>query len=454
MRLEGAQDMIYLAIGDLFHNPDYAWMGLKGSSSMSGIVGANYEPAISSEEEVNEEILLTLKGTHAQMDTVIQALEQKIMLANRYSQERIGYPHYLRVTADQSGVFYYSRILNASLTPAKKSMTYYAGGSLGMVLKIRRKNYFDSDEVALPISGSGMGDVTTGLPLVNHDDSGHDHAFYAYQDDVDTELPAPLRLEITNTDGSNTLKDLIIGSFQYDVLSTKPKLVYEAETGNGGTTVSSSSATNGSFQRHTWSAAGWTDLTYWAMSLSDLAKYQGRAVRPLIRLANNHAYDGLLMKLSVVSNGVTIWEGNEVPSVAGSGFVEFGILRIPAGETLGTNGPYTQDLHLHVYKEGTSSATLDLDDLILMPTDSFSKHLGLVALAQNNKLIDDAFYGVSYGEQSDYEIGTHIALNRGHFLMPKHNGYFVLFMVNGNGMAPIAQSVSVKAWCRQRRRIL
>lgn len=421
---------------------------------MSGIVGANYEPAISSEDEVNEEILLTLKGTHTQMDAVIQALEQKIMLANRFSSERIGYPHFLRVTADQSGVFFYSRILNASLTPSKKSMTYYAGGSLGMVLKIRRRNYFDSDEESLPISGSGMGDVTTGLPLVNHDDSGHDHAFYAYQDDVDTELPAPLRLEITNTDASNTLKDLRMGSFQYDVLSTKPKLVYEAETGSGGTTENSANASNGSFQRHTWSTAGWTDLTYWAMSLTDLAKYQGRAVRPVLRMANVHTYDGLSMKLSVVSNGVTIWMSNEVPAMAGSGFVEFGVLRIPAGETLGTNGPYTQNLHLHVFKEGTSSATLDLDELILMPTDSITKHLGLMALAQNHKLIDDAFYGISYGEQSDYEMGTHVALNRGHFLMPKHNGYFVLFMVNSSGLAPIAQSVSVKAWYRQRRRIL
>lgn len=446
--------MINLAIGDLYHNPDYAWMILKGSSSMSGIVGANYESAIAFGNEVDEEILLTLKGTHAQMDAVIQALEQKILLANRYSEDRIGYPHYLRVMADQSGNYFYSRILQASLTPSKKSMTYYAGGSLGMVMKIRRKNCFDSDEVILPISGSGMGDVTTGLPLVNHDDSGHDHGFYAYQDDVETELPAPLRLEITNTDASNTLKDLIIGSFQYDVLSTKPKLVYEAETGSGGTTVSSSDASNGSYQRHTWSAEGWTDLTTWAMSLSDLAKYQGRAVRPVLRLANVHAYDGLMMKLSMVSNGVTIWMGNEVPAVAGDGFVEFGVLRIPAGETLGTNGPYTQDLHLHVYKEGTSSVTLDLDDLILMPTDSYTKHLGLVPLSQNNKLIDDAFYGVSYGEQADYEMSTHIALNKGHFLMPKHNGYFVVFMVNGSDMARISQSISVKAWYRQRRRIL
>ena len=446
--------MISIAIGDQHHNPDYAWLYLKGEMLPTGLVGGNYEPACSSEEVVTEEMTLTLKGTHAQMDTVLKRLEEKLALANQYIRNRVGYPQYIRVKADPTSSYFYAELLEASLVPGKKSMTYYAGGSLGVVMRFRRRNYFDSDEVILPLSNSGMSNVTTGLAMVNHDDSAHDHSFSVYMDNVETELPAPMRIEVTNTDASQVLKDLWMGSIQYNVLSSKPKLVYEAESGSGGTPVSSGSASNGAYQQFTWTAGGWSDLTHWDLSATDLFRYQGRAVMPMLRLANTHAYSGMMMKLSVVSNGITLWEGNEVPAEAGKGYVAFGTLRLPCGETLGTIGPYQQELHLQVYKEGTSSTTLDLDDLVLMPQDSFTQHLGLVALAQNEKLIDDAFNGVSYGLKSNYEMGTHIALNRGHFIQPRHHGYFMVFQVNGSEVAPIAQSVSVRAWYRQRRRIL
>jgi hypothetical protein len=446
--------MISISIGDKAHNPDYAWMYLKGEMLPTGLMGGNYEPACSSEETVTEEMTLSLKGTHEQMDLILKMLEEKVMLANLYAQEGVGYPHYLRVWISPNSGYYYSQILEASLIPGKRSMTFFAGGSLGVVLRFKRKNYFDSDEVILPIANGLMGEVTTGLTVLNHDDSAHDHHFSVDMDNIETELPAPLRLEIKNTDASNALNDLWIGSFQYNALSSRPKLVYEAESGSGGTTVSSGSASNGAFQRFTWTAEGWSDLTHWDMSLTDLARYLGRAVMAMIRLANTHAYSGLLMKISITSNGITLWEGNEVPAVAGNGFVALGTMRLPCGETLGTNGPYQQEIHLHVYKEGTSSYILDIDDLLLIPQDSFTQHMGLVPLAQNEILMDDAFNGVSYGIQSDYEMGTHIALNKGHFIMPKHHGYFMVFQANSSDVAPIAQSVSVRAWYRQRRRIL
>ena len=163
---------------------------------------------------------------------------------------------------------------------------------------------------------------------------------------------------------------------------------------------------------------------------------------------------GMLMKLAVRTGDITLFEGVEVSANPGMGYVSLGSLRLPCGETLGTNGPYQQALHLLVYKPGTDPATLDLDDLLLIPQDSFTQHLGLVPLAEDEQLVDDAFSGVSYGIQSDYEMGTHIALNRGHFILPRHNACFMVFLVNGSQMAPIAHSITVRAWYRQRRRVL
>ena len=143
------------------------------------------------------------------------------------------------------------------------------------------------------------GTTITGLTLLNHADSLHNNYFLVDMTTIDTHLPAPLRLELTNTDETHSLNDLWIGSLQFSTLSGLPKLVYQAEDADGGTTVSSADASEGAFQRHTWSDAGWTDLTHWELASSDLEKYQGRSVLAMLRLANPHAYVGMLMKLAV-----------------------------------------------------------------------------------------------------------------------------------------------------------
>jgi hypothetical protein len=446
--------MISLAIGDIRHNPDYAWLTLRGGTLLPGLLGALYEPAASTDAVVQESITLTLKGTHAQMDLILNKLEDKLALANRFTHEGVGFPHYLRVKADPSGGYFYARILEASLAPKENSLAYYARGSLGVELTFLRPNYFDSDEIILPLANSAFSGVTNGLPLLNHDDSAHDNAFLVAVDDLETDLPAPLRLEITNTYAGGALKDLSIGSFQYNLHNSLPQLVYEAEDGSGGSEQPSASASNGKFQRFTWSAVGWTDLTDWSITPEDLNAYQGRMVTPLLRLASMHAHTGLLMKLGITSGGTSLYEGGEVAALAGKGYLVFPLLRLPCGDLLGLTYPRAQQLHLHVYKAGSASVTLDLDDLLLIPQDSFNQYLGLVPLMQNDRLVDDAFEGLSYGVQSDYELGTHITLSRGHFIQPGHAACFMVFQGDADGVAPIDRAISVRAWYRQRRRIL
>ena len=92
--------MISLAIGDLRHNPDYAWLGLAGSGLMPGLVGAIYDPKSGASPTLEERITLVMKGTPAQISAFMQRLEEKLALAERFSADGVGSPLYLRVCLD------------------------------------------------------------------------------------------------------------------------------------------------------------------------------------------------------------------------------------------------------------------------------------------------------------------------------------------------------------------
>jgi len=446
--------MVTLSIGDLKHNPDYAWMYLKGGTVLPGLVGAIYEPVKSEEAVVKECIILTLKGTHEQINLITQRLEDKIGQANQFTKEGIGFPIYLRLKAEETGGYFYSRILEASLVPGKASVDYYASGSLGVELVFTRHNYFDSDEVLLPLSNSTQSRITNGIVLTNCDDASHDNYFEVDTDDLETELPAPLRLEITNLYATGTLKDLIVGSFQWDQMNQNAKVVYEGEDGSAGTDTVNLNASNGYHSALSFSASGWTDLTYWTITAENMGRYQGRVVLPLIRLASTHAYSDLMMKFSLVAGGITLYESGEVRSVNGVGYVKFKPFRIPSGEMNGLTYPYPNQLHLNVYKPGTSVYNLAVDDLLLLPADSLTQHQGIVPLAQGDLLMDDAFEGRNWSYYGGYELNTHIGLNQGHFIKSRNNGRFTVFQIDSSNMSPIARTLAVRAWYRSRKRVI
>lgn len=446
--------MISIAIGDNRHNPDYAWLYLQGGTPLPGLRGAIYEPSASPQALVEERISLNLRGTHAELNEVLTRLEDVLALAERSTLEQIGCPIYLRVKAEPTGGYYYARILHARLEPHANSLSYFSAGSLWVDIVFTRPNTFTSDEILLPLSNSSQSGVINGLGLLNHDDAAHDNYFGVDTKDVETMLPAPLRIEIFNTHASGQLKDLVIGSFQYNAFGWLPQLIYEGETGSGGSTLTSSAASNGAYQRHSWSASGWSTLTGWTLAADDLAAFQGRTVLPMLRLANTHAYSDLRFKLSVSSGSIQLYEGGEVPSLAGRGYTAFPALRLPCGELLGLSYPAPQLLQLQAYKPGSASYTIDIDDLLLIPQDSCTQHQGLVPLAQGDLLMDDAFEGLSYSLYSGYELGTHIALNHGHFIQPRHSACFMVFQGDANNLAPIDRCIAVRAWYRQCRRIL
>lgn len=285
--------MIALGIGDLRHNPEAAWLNLHGEALMPGLLGAVYDPTCGKEEVLEERITLILKGTRVEIAAFMAKLEDQLALANRYTNEGVGVAHFLRIKQSEDVGFFSTRILNVHLAPKPNSLAYHSGGSLGVALIFTRPNHFDGEQIALPLSNVNGTGVTSGLSLSNHNDSAHDNFFCVDGDDVETDLPACIRLEVSNSNASGETKDMWIGSYQYNRFNTLPQLTYEGESGSGGTDVNDVDASGGIFKRLSWSTCAWTDLLSWALTSANLTRIQGRALMPILRFGNVHAYDDL-----------------------------------------------------------------------------------------------------------------------------------------------------------------
>jgi len=441
--------LISLALGN-----GLTWLSLAGSGVPSGLIGAVYDPKTGDGRTVGERITLGLRGTPAQVNELLARLEEKIALVNRHTREGVGTPLYLRVSCDPQVTYYYTHILQASLEPKANSLAYTSGGSLGVDLVFTRVDHFEGGQVAMPLSNRNGVGVTGGLTVNNHADSGHDNFVFVDADDLQTELPAPLRLEVTNATVGGTVRDLWIGAFQYDRLSVPPQLAYEGESATGGTDVSHATCSGGAFKQVNWSDEGWASLITWSLSAANLSRCQGRAVLPILRLANAHAYEDLQLKLVLKAGGIILYEGAPTWADPQLGYVVFPALRLPPAPLSGVLSAQAQVLHLYGNKPNSDSYTLDLDDLQLLPQDAFSHYQGLVNLAQGDSLVDDAFSGLVYGIQGGYELSTHIPICKGLHVFAENNARLVFFWTNADGEALPGDAISVRAYYRRRKRVL
>ena len=376
--------MISIAIGDIKNNPDYAWLSLQGEGLLPSLVGSTYTPSASTADLVEETIKIDFKGTPAQIHSVINRLETQIALAMQYTLFNIGVAHYLRVKYESGGYYYYTKILTARLEPAGKSLIQYSRGSLSIWLHFTRNNYFDSEEIAVPIDNANGPDNTTGLEIENNP-STNKNFFFIDDGDLSTELPTPLRIELTNNYATDELQDIIIGSIQYDAFTGLPVLVYEGEDAAGGTsTEADAGSSDAKFERLTWNTVIWTDILQFTILSTNVTKFKSKSVMPIIRLSNLHAYDDLKLKLNIVSGGITLYEGASITADKDLGYILFPPFSLPPTPLYGSVSATPLDICLQAIKETVGAYTIDVDYMLLMPLSSYSKYDALVTLAQND----------------------------------------------------------------------
>lgn len=452
--------MANIAIGNLIDPEETAWLYLNEGPLPPGILGTRYDSVTASEATVTETLLISLRGSVADLRGVISHLEILCRQIWLYELEGLGAPIYLRVIPPDNYDPLYSRLLHAELHTSSGALASEEHGNLTLELIITRQNAFDGIEQPLMLSNSAGSGLTAALK--NRDDNlavGNDNYFFVYTDALGTDLPAPMRLQITNA-GSNPLAQLLVGAYHAPNHPDKPPLILEGEHADEGVEVPAADASNGAYAQFTLTRGAWQALASWQLTHTMLEAFDGRLYLPILRCYNPFPSGVLQFRVALSfpglppSLGTTLYQSPAVNAVEDQGYLLLAPLRLPFGTRLLDVQPAPLRFTLQGYAPGSGSLTLNIDDILLLPLDDFVEFSSSVGLPAGASLIDDAFMQKTFTLANYKEMRTHQRLGDYFTLPPGETSWFFFFQVNTQGLAPIDLPISVQAWYRQRRQIL
>lgn len=445
--------MAFFSLGFL-NSVSSSWLDLNEGNLIPSLLGASYEMKVQSGTTVQETINLRLHGSLTEMRAVVdrlQCLENTSQLA---SQGLFKDPVYIRFWHPEFHAWFYSRLTSLYLQSLPHLLGSRERGSLSLELHLERLNHWDSEPAELVLANTG-GSPTGGLPLRNHDDStpGHDNWFLnSLTSASNVVLPSPIRIEITNL-SSTSLGDLYIGSFNMNS-GSDPVFLFETESGTGGGSLSSASASGGYYSRLTWSGNSWTTINSWTFTSTQVTQCAGKFFLPLIKFFSHPTEENAEFRLLISTNGNQVYQSPSFVLPAVQDYLALSPFRLPVGDLPLEFSSVSHTLTLQARLSGTGSHTIDQDFLFLIPQE-YTLHLQNVSgLPLNGVLIDDAFLEKSWSRISSLELITHLRSGSGLFLNPSLMRFFYVFQVGANKLSAIDRVVKVRAWFRDRRAVI
>ena len=439
-------------------NASSGWLILSGESVSAPFKGASLSPVCSSSPMVEDEIILSLEGTPTQISTGLAALEKARQRAALYDRAGCPSPQYLRVQPLAGGEFFTAPLSDLRFEFNPDGYNTHQSGSLIVTLHFTRPNAFDGSQVELPLTNRSGEDVTGGIPLFNHTDyhTAHDSSVLIKPGDIESSLPAPLRIELENTFASGVLRDLYVGLYHHPACSDDDLFFLQINDFTGGTQLYDTSAVNDYYCRFSFGSPGWTSFGYWTLSNDQVNNLAGRSYRPILLFFNAHAYTDLYLKIKLQKGANVLWESDPVYADPSFQYLLFPPVQIPPHRLLGELIPHHVDLHLYGQHETSGSYQVDVDQLHLLPLDSAASFLGFYDMNQADVLIDDSFRGLHNVHYSALGSETIAHLRQGGPLLLYPGEYNRLFFVqvNGSNQVFLWRTVSLSAFYRKRVRML
>lgn len=445
--------MISIEIAEMCE-PDPVWLGLNDCSMLAGVISSDYDPVLTTDDVVREQILIHLRGELQVLRQAVRQLEALVAQANRYEVLRVGNPVFLRVLTSEAESHWYARLFSVTLTGQKGHIASHALGAMTLLLTFDRENHFESEPVLLSVTNSGGGPTSGALAVLNHSDETPGHASYLDIDAVqfDSDLPARLRLEITNSGAS--ISDIHAGVIAWPVNEFAGSLSLEAEDATPATVSSNSAASGGQVSTLSWNGSAWTPLTTWTLTSEVLRKYGCNRFLPILRWSSGLTGGPVQLRLCMSVESNIVYQGAPTLVATGATWAKFDSLRLPLGRTpmFLPLAPY--DLTLLAQCSAAGSHLLVLDDLSLQPQESACLFRSISGLAPGALLVDDSSTGYSATISNNLEIHTHTRLGKPLEIAPGRLNRLSFFVTSPTGAAPIDLAMQVRVTARKRRRVL
>ncbi len=400
---------------------------------------------------VAETMQLSIVGTST---TDVQgkqvALERLLQAIRRRQALQSGPRVYVQMQLDGEAGTWRSELIDARLDPTDEALRQWPNFVIPFTLTILRVGYWEGALTQLPLTNANGSGNTSGLTIYNHDDAGTGHDDYVQiaAADVTGALPSPVMLELTNNTGSaRTYTEIFVATNAHNDPANFPH-VMEAEStvvGGYGTAGSDAACSNGQYVEKSGNGTWEMRFTLGQTLLQKAAGYPFRVLACFSQTLN------AFVRPSIVDSAglIALARGDEIQiAVTGQDLVDLGMLPLPPG---GYSTAWAEQ-RLALSFRTTSLLTTRIDYFLFMPAYAFRRLTGLSAsIANAGKVVDDAIEGRAYALISSVEQPWFVPRGSPVMVWPNtlQRLYFAWSLLDHT--APIAETLSVKAWYRPRR---
>lgn len=420
--------------------------------------GVSYIPSTGAGGTMTEQIDWILSGTVANIRSAVNVVERLLNDARRRRETQQGARVWLEYRPVGTDDYYRSELFDGrvvwSSEPGERMITQGTSARVRVAVLVERAPWWEGAETELQLSTSNASAATGGQTIYNHDDSGtgHDNWVQIASTQVAGVLPAPVRVELTNTVGSSqSYRKLFAAVNAYGTPASFTHIL-EAENASGGGTPTVDANCSGGNYLAIALGTGVSVSLAWTISAAQLGYALGRYFRVLARFQDTIGNATVRMAVYDSAGSTLLYAGETFVFGAADAYgivKDLGTVPLPPG---GYISSYTA---IVLRLEITGPMIAELDFLQLTPLDAY-RYIDLfgAAVANNAAIIDDGLEGITYVRTSSAAAG--LASPRGEPLLvfPGKTQRLIFLhetVASGNPASPITNTMSVRVYYRPRR---
>lgn len=400
-------------------------------------------------ESIAETLQIYITGSSGnQVQTRQAALERLLLGVRNRAKSGVGPRVFLQLQLDSDASTWRSELFAYALPPREQALRLWPNNVVSLELSILRAPWWEGALAQLPLTNGNGSNNTSGLSIYNHDDgtAGHDNYVQIAAADVGGSLPAPVKLTLTNNLGSTqSIKQIWLANNAFSDPANFTHILEGETQVVGGTTGSNADSSNSSYATITINTQ---DVHQWTLSAALLQDAQGYDFHMLARFRSVNGTVYIRPAIYDSSGTYALWTGDESQvTVLSDAIIDLGVCPLPPG---GYGTAYAAQ-RLYWALRSASSVVVQTDFIAFFPANTFRK-LRLLSPTANSAIItDDQPEGRAYTVASSVDTSNVAISGLPLTVWPNTLQRIYVLWSLADLSAPIANTLSVKAWYRPRR---
>lgn len=402
---------------------------------------------------IEETIEIQLKGASAQIDVFLSTLAGVVRRSVQYEKGVYPSPQCLRFQRAAGEPYYFAPVSNLSYSSNPAGYLSHAAGSRLITLNYTRLNHFEGSQMQVPLTGiAGAINPPDPVPIYNATQPNYANSVLIDAADFSTDLPAPLRLELTFLSQAEYLADIYCGIYHHAVNQLASPFFFYQNAFSGGIKTNHADAISGAYKTYTDTNAGWAEFFLLSLNAPLIHVYSGYSYRPLLHLFAPHAYDDLYLRYKIQYGTTDLFTSEPIWSPPGYDYIILPPTTLPPNFLLREAPAAALFFSIEYFRVSGNVTTLALDCLTFFPVSYAASFFGFRPLTYGNTFIYDSWLDRFNTRllPTEGELVSHARVGGPLLLFPgEHTRLFIAFVDHQKLMKPKLQA-ELKVFYRPR----